>query len=157
MGRGLLGIALIGLAAVGVVACAQKTPVNLDAFERRTADGTVAIYWNCKQTDPGRLVVEGVVNNPYYPVPITGVELFVSGVDGQGRDLSNAKATTAAYQIYPMTPSPFRVDLRLAGGEQRFDLRYQYRGAPGGGTSTGGSQTGTVTNSLKDICGSLRK
>jgi hypothetical protein len=69
MGRSLLGITLLERAAVGVAACAQKAPVNLDAF----------------------------------------------------------------------------------------DLRYQYRGAPGGGTSTGGSQTGTVTNSSKDICRSLRE
>jgi len=153
----LLGIALLGLAALGLAACAQKASVNLDAFERRTADGTVAVYWNCTQTGPRQLVVEGVVDNPYYPGPIGGVELFVTGVDGQGRNLSSAKAATANYQIYPKTPSPFRIDLQLAGGEQRFDLRYEYRGAPGGGTSTGGSQTSTVSNSLKDICGKVRR
>ncbi len=153
----LLGIGLLGLAVLGLAGCAQKSPLNFDAFEHRTADGTLAIYWNCTQPGPRQLVVEGAVDNPYYLVPIAGVELSVSGVDGQGRDVSSARAATANYEIYPKTPSPFRIDLQLAGGEQRFDLRYQYRGAPGGGTSTGGSQTSTVVNSLKDICAKGRR
>jgi hypothetical protein len=81
----------------------------------------------------------------------------VFGINAQGQEVSRGKGTTADYQIYPMVPSPFRVEVRLAGGEQQFDLRYQYRGAGGGGRSMGGAQSAQAGNLIRDACGSVRR
>jgi len=152
-------MAILALAAsLGAAGCAQRAPaVNLGAFERNASDGTMVVYWNCTQGEPGRLVIEGAAANPYYTVPLRDIALVVSGFDAQNRQVSRAGGGTADYQVSPGAASPFRLDLRLAGGEERFDLRTEYRGAPGGGTSVGGAQGGLTTHDMRDICGRRRR
>lgn len=148
---------LVGLLAAGA-ACSQgerAQAIRYDAFARRVSDGTVDLYWNCTRPERGLLRVEGAVNSPVVPGAIHDVELTLYGVDRADRDVSRVQARTADYQVFTMSPSPFRLDLRLAGGEARFDLRYQYRGSNGGGNSDDGGQSAFVSNLARDICRGL--
>ncbi len=148
---------LAGLLLAGA-ACHQgerAQAIRYDAFARRVSDGTVDLYWNCTRPESGLLRVEGAVHSPYGPGAIYDVELTLYGVDRADRDVSRVQGQTADYQIFTMSSSPFRLDLRLAGGEVRVDLRYQYRGAIGGGNSDEGGQSAFVSNLARDICRGL--
>lgn len=149
---------LVFLVSLGAVGCGQRAPaVNLGTFERNASDGTMVVYWNCTQTEPGRLVIEGAAANPYYSVPLREIAVSALGINAQNREVSRAGASTVDSQVYPGAASPFRLDLRLAGGEERVDLRIEYRGAPGGGSSVGGTQGGLATHDVRDMCGRRRR
>ena len=148
---------LVGLLVAGA-ACSpgeRAQAIRYDAFARRVSDGTVDVYWNCTRPESGLLRLEGAVNSPVVPGAIHDVELTLYGVDGADRDVSRAQGHTADYQVFTMSPSPFRLDLRLVGSEVRFDPRYQYRGSNGGGNSDNGGQSAFVSNLARDICRGL--
>jgi len=149
------GIALVGLMALGLAACAKSASLDLGAFERRASDGTLALYWSCKPEGRDLLLIDGAVDNPYQPLPIRDVEVSAFGVNAQGQEVSRATGPAADYQIPPMVPSPFRIELRLTGGERQIDLRYQYRGAGGGGRSMD-ARPAVVSNMIRDACSRVR-
>jgi hypothetical protein len=153
-----VGCALAGLVLGSLGACSQSggsQPLRPETFARQVSDDTVVLYWSCTRPGTGHLRVEGALSNPSVPGPIRDVDLTLYGVDGAGRDVSRVTGSTVRYQIPPMTDSPFRLDLSLAGGEVQFDLRYQYQGAIGGGNSDDGGATAITSNLVRDACRGL--
>ncbi len=158
MRQAFAGRALAGLVLGSLVACGHPgltQPLKPETFARQVSDGTVVVYWNCTRPEPGLLRVEGMMSNPVVPAPIRDVDLTLYGVDGTGRDVSRVSGGTAGYQIPAMASSPFRLDLRLAGGDVRFDLRYRYEGSFGGGASDEGGGSSIASNLARDVCQGL--
>jgi hypothetical protein len=158
MKKPLIGCVLTLVVLGSLVACGQSgaaQSLKPETFANQVSDGTVVLYWNCTRPASGLLRVEGVVSNSSVPGPIRDVDLTLYGVDGTGRDVSRVTGSTASYQIPPMVTSPFRLDLPLAGGDLRFDLRYQYEGAFGGGSSDEGGASAVPSNLARDVCRGL--
>lgn len=144
--------------AVAVAACGLAKPMPpFDTFAHQISDGTVALYWNCSRPSQGVVRVEGWANNPYYPRPITELELLLYGVNAQDGNVSQAKGSARDYQIQTNEPSPFLVELRTTGGEVRYDLVYQYWGGGDGGGRLGrlGGTGPRQQNMARDVCKGL--
>jgi hypothetical protein len=122
--------AVLLLIAMAVTSCVAVdtvgTGMSPEAFTHRAANSEVVLLWNCLQPESGVLRVEGVVRNPWQAQPIRYVELQVVGVDAQGRQTAEVAGKTRDIQIFTNQQSRFRLDLRTAGAEVRFDLYYQY-------------------------------
>ncbi|HSD50283.1 MAG TPA: hypothetical protein VLG48_02665 [Candidatus Methylomirabilis sp.] len=95
-------------------------------FTHRVANSEVVLDWSCTRSEPGLLRVEGVVQNYWSAQPIKFMEFDLVGVDGD-RQVSTTSAALKAILLFSNEVSPFRLDLKPAGSETRFDLYYQYR------------------------------
>ncbi len=128
-------MALTGLAALGLAACATagesgpygsaSTPLPA-AFAHRMDTAEMALFWNCARPESGVLRLEGVAQNPSQAEPISSLQFELVGVDARGHSVSEARADADDYRIDTNQSSPFRLNLRLTGGETRFDLFFQY-------------------------------
>ena len=122
---------LPGLLALALGACAspaaQPAPYPPDAYAHRVASSHVVLYWNCHRPDPGILRVEGVAQNPWSSQEVRFLEIELVGVDSRERTVSHAKGAAQDILIHTNQFSPFRMELRPAGSEVRFDLYYEYR------------------------------
>ncbi len=145
---------IVTLFALALAACGLAKPLpNFDSFAHRVSDSTVALYWNCSRPEPGLVRMEGVVNNPYYPQPITDLGFTLYGVSAQGGDISTAHANAQAYEIFTNDPTSFTINLHTVGGEVRYDLVYHYlfQGGHGGGSGIGQQQQ----NMARNVCAGL--
>ena len=122
---------LPGLLALTLGSCAlpaaQPAPYPPDAYAHRVASSHVVLYWNCHRPEPGILRVEGVAQNPWSSQEVRFLEVEVVGVNNQERTVSHAKGAAQDILIHTNQFSPFRMELRPAGSEVRFDLYYEYR------------------------------
>lgn len=147
---------ILMLCVVALTACGLAKPMPpFDSFAHRSADGTVALYWNCSRPGAGVVRVDGWANNPYYPNPIQDLEVILYGVNAQGSTVSQAKGSAQNYQIQTNEPSPFSVDLKTVGGEVRYDMVYQYWGGgdDGMGRRGGGGFGGErQQNMARNVC-----
>ncbi len=96
-------------------------------FTHRVANAQVVLYWTCTRPEPGSLRVEGVAQSPWSSQPIRFMEFNLVGVDARDRQVSATGAALPAVLLFTNEVSPFRLDLKPAGTETRFDLYYQYR------------------------------
>ncbi len=96
-------------------------------FTHRVANSEVVLDWTCTRSEPGLLRVEGVVQNYWSAQPIKFMEFDLVGVDDGNRQVSATSAALKAVLLFSSEVSPFRLDLKPAGTETRFDLYYQYR------------------------------
>ncbi len=127
---------LAGLAAMGLVACTAaggtgaygmaNAPPPATAYAHRMDTAEMLLVWNCARPEPGMLRLEGIAQNPSQAEPISSLQFELVGVDARGRSISEARAEADDYQIGTNQSSPFRLTLRLNGGETRFDLFFQY-------------------------------
>jgi hypothetical protein len=126
--------AIITFLAVAMTACGLGKPMPpLDSYAHRVTDGNVALYWDCSRPEPGLVRVAGWANNPYFPQPIKDLGFNLYGANAQGSDISSAKASAQAYQIFTNAPTPFTINLYTTGGEVSYSLFYDYyfSGNPG--------------------------
>jgi hypothetical protein len=144
------------LSLVGAAASAQVSPAppaQPERFAHSVSDSTVVLTWNCTKPEPGVLHVQGVVRNPWYATPVTNLNFQLFGVNDKDQDISRTVGTPRDYMIRSYGPSPFALDLKLSGEEQRFDLVYYYwLGPGGGGFGKDEGRPGTVQNLARDIC-----
>jgi hypothetical protein len=120
----LVTVALVGTSCVAVDTSGPgAAPVP---FTHRAANSEVVLLWNCLQPTSGVLRVKGVARSPWLAQPIRYLELWVVGLDAQGRQTAEAAGKAQDVQIFTNQQSPFQVDLRTTGTEVRFDLYYQY-------------------------------
>ncbi len=121
---------LMLLAASAVAGCAwagRSTPVApTHVFAHRFTDGHVALYWNCRQ-EAGLLTFEGIAQNPWEAQPIRLLEFGLIGADAQDWTISMAAGAARDFQILTNQMTPYRLNLRLAGEDARFDLYYRYQ------------------------------
>ncbi len=96
-------------------------------FTHRVANAEVVLYWTCTRSEPGLLRVEGVVVSSWAAQPIKFMEFNLVGVDDRDREVSATDAALPAILLFTNEVSPFRLDLKPAGTETRFDLYYEYR------------------------------
>lgn len=137
--KGMSGLRtwLLILLGIGVSACAADGSLRLPAesaapypppgYKHRVASSHVELYWNCSNPEPNLLRLDGVAVNPWSDQPVRFLEFELAGVSANERTVSEAKAEARDIQIFTNQSSPFRMDLRMAGGEVRYDLFYQYR------------------------------
>ena len=125
------------LLGIGVSACAQDgatgysmltpAPYPPPGYAHRVETSHVALFWNCTNSEPGVLRLEGVAVNPWAQQPVRFLEFGLSGVDARESTVSEGAGEARDIQIYTMASSPFLVELRSAGSEVRYDLYYQYQ------------------------------
>jgi len=96
-------------------------------FTNRVSSNQVVLYWHCTRPEPGILRVEGVAHNPWSSQGIRFLEFDLVGVDDRDRQVSATSAALPAALLWTNEVSAFRLDLKTAGTETRFDLYYQYR------------------------------
>lgn len=97
-----------------------------ETFAHRVATAHVVLYWDCARAGPDLFRMEGVAQNPWYAQEVRFLELDLVGVDSQERPVSRGKAAAQDILIRTNQFTPFRLELRPAGSEVRFDLYYQY-------------------------------
>ncbi len=138
---GWKGIRRVWLAAASVCwlsACAVEYPptqflssaLKVDptaGFMNRVSSSQVMLYWNCTRPESGILRVDGIAHNPWSPQAIRFLELDLVGVDDRDRQVSATSAALPAILLWTNEVSAFRLDLKIAETETRFDLYYQYR------------------------------
>ncbi len=104
-----------------------STPYPPPGYVHRVETSHVALYWNCTQPEPGMLQLAGLAFNPWSSQPVRFLEFELVGVNDKERTASVAKAEAQDLQLFTNQSTTFTLDLRMAGGEVRFDLYYQYR------------------------------
>lgn len=129
-------VAFSVLLAIGLSACAANGTLQLPAetsaiypptvFSHRVGTSHVVLYWNCTRPEPGLLRVEGVAQQAGSSQPIRFLEMELAGVDAREQYVSQAFAALPDILLHTNQISPFRLDLRTAGTETRFDLFYRY-------------------------------
>jgi hypothetical protein len=95
-----------------------------DVYAHRVATSHVVLYWNCTRPAADLLRVDGVAQNPWWPQEVRYLQLELVGVNGEDRIVSETKAALEDVFLGTNEISPFRLELRTAGGEARFDLYY---------------------------------
>jgi hypothetical protein len=125
----LLGIALSACAADGMLGASSTgaTPYPPPGYSHTVQTPHVALFWNCTRPESGVLQLAGLAMNPWSNQPIRFLEFEFVGVRGEERTVSEAKAEARDIQLFTNQSTPFRLDLRLTGSEDRFDLYYRYR------------------------------
>jgi hypothetical protein len=101
-------------------------------FTNRVSSNQVVLYWNCTRPEPGILRVDGVAHNPWSSQAIRFLEFDLVGMDDRDRQVSATSAALPAILLWTNEVSAFRLDLKTAETESRFDLYYQYRFNEGG-------------------------
>jgi hypothetical protein len=76
--------------------------------------------------------VDGVVANVWSSQPVRYLAWELVGVDAAGRTLDSAQVKAPVFDLPTNTYTPFQIDLRMGGGEARFDLYYEYQFQDGG-------------------------
>jgi hypothetical protein len=95
-------------------------------LNHRVSTAEVVLYWNCTRPEPGAVRLDGVVYSPYFS-DVRFMEFDLVGLDAQDAVVSHVTGDLPDIQIRTNQTSPFRLDLRTAGTEARFDLFYRYR------------------------------
>ena len=137
-------VVLAAASALSLFACASggestqflSSALTVDptaGFTNRVSSNQVVLYWNCTRPEPGILRVEGIAHNPWSPQAIRFLEFDLVGVVDWDRQVSATGAALPAILLWTNEVSAFRLDLKTAGTETRFDLYYQYRFNEGNG------------------------
>lgn len=131
MTRTSLRVMLAAFLALALGACTlpagRPSPYPPDTYAHRVASSHVVLYWNCVRPEPGILRLEGVAQNPWSPQEVRFLELELVGMNSQEQSVSHARGEAQDILIRTNQISPFRMELRPAGSEVRFDLYYEYR------------------------------
>ena len=124
----LLASALAGCAAEGMPSSSMvgADPYPPPGLPHRVASSHVELYWSCAPA-PGQVQIEGVARNPWSSQPVRFLVLELSGVDGDGRAVSQARAEAPSYLLGTNQVTRFQLALETTGREVRYDLFYQYR------------------------------
>lgn len=96
-------------------------------FTHRVSSAHVVLSWNCTRPEPSILRMEGIAHNQWSAHEIRFLEFDLVGVDAREREVSATGAALPAILLRTNQVSAFRLDLKPAETETRFDLYYQYR------------------------------
>jgi hypothetical protein len=102
-------------------------PYPPPGYSHTVQSGQVSLYWNCVRPDAGTIQVNGLAFNPWSSQPIRYLELELVGVGPGDRTVSEVGTKAPDIQILTNQSTPFRLTLRTAGTETRFDLYYRYQ------------------------------
>jgi hypothetical protein len=94
-------------------------------YAHRVSTNDVEVYWNCTRPDPAVVQLEGVVRS-VKGGRVKFMELELSGANKQGRYVSSGKTALRDIVLYTNQISPYTLQIRPAGTEERFDLYYWY-------------------------------
>lgn len=95
-------------------------------LNHRVSNAQVVLYWNCTRPEPGVVRLDGVVYSPYFS-DVQFMEFELVGLDPQDAVVSHVTGELPDILLRTNQTSPFRLDLRTAGTEARFDLFYRYK------------------------------
>jgi len=125
----LLGISLSACVGEGMLRFPAATPVPYPppGYAHRVGTPQVGLFYNCINPEPGVLRLEGIAFNIWSAQPVRFLEFELAGVSAQERTVSETVGEARDIQIFTGQNSPFQMDLRMTGGEQRYDLYYQYQ------------------------------
>ena len=125
----LLGVTLSACAKNGYEAAPMLGKIQWPPIEYKHTVSTTAIrqYWNCTRPEPDVMRLDGMAANLWNGQPIKYLEWELVGVNAEGRTVSNTKVASKSIQLFTNQYTQFQIDLRMAGGEARFDLFYYYQ------------------------------
>ncbi len=96
-----------------------------DVYAHRVSTNEVDVYWNCTRPEPAVVRLEGVVQN-WKGGRVKFMELELDGAVAQGKYVSGGKTALKDIVLHANQLSPFDFQVRIASGEERFDLFYWY-------------------------------
>ena len=152
----------VGMEAPGSGTMPGSSP---ETFAHRATTSDVVLLWNCLETEPGLLRVEGVAQSPWQMQPIRELEFDLVGVDAQDRTTAQTAGAARDFQIFTNQSTPFQLALEKAGTEVRFDLYYRYHfdeewdnSAMVAGPPTAGPRLLAQTRRflVRDVCGATQ-
>ena len=119
---------LRGCAALGAPqgSGAQPSPYSPSVYSHRAGTSEVVFYWDCRRPASGLLRVGGIAHSPYFS-DVRALEFDLVGVNEHDRIVSETSGAARDFILGLNQMSPFELELRLTGGEVRFDLFYRYR------------------------------
>jgi hypothetical protein len=126
----VVGIVLLNLAGCSSMNAPGRstTPAaSPETFAHRVATSEVVLLWNCLESAPGVLRMEGIGQNPWQAQPIQYLEFELVGVDAQERTTARTTGAARDFQLMTNQSTPFQLDLKTTGTEVRVDLYYHYR------------------------------
>lgn len=94
-------------------------------YAHRVSTNEVHVYWNCTRPEPTLVRFEGVVQN-WKGGQVKFMELELVGADARGKYVSGGKTALKDIVLYANQISPYALQVRPAGVEERFDLFYWY-------------------------------
>jgi hypothetical protein len=120
-----VGLMLSACAGAGVGGPAESKVYPPAVYAHRVSTNDVDIYWNCTRPEPTVVRFEGVVQN-WKGGQVKFMELELDGADARGRYVSGAKTALKDIVLYTNQISPYALQVRPTGTEERFDLFYWY-------------------------------
>ena len=93
----------------------------------RAASSHVEFYWRCDRPDSGTMRIAGLARNPWSSQAVQYLEFDATGVDRDGRVVSEGYIAAPAYFLGTNQLTRFQLDVRPSGREVRYDLFYQYQ------------------------------
>lgn len=113
----------LGLVALSV-GCATGSRLQ-EPYQHQKAEPPLWISWNYGRRDPGTLVAEGIIRNDLpNKFHFTDVKVHFVGLDGDGKVISREVVILPDLTRWE---TPFQAALKVAGPEERFDLRFEYK------------------------------
>jgi hypothetical protein len=123
----LLGVCPFAWAQSGVTAVAAPAGYPPAGYTHTVQSSQVALYWNCARPDRSSMHVDGIAANPWSDQPVQFLGFDLVGEDGRGHTVSSAHSDARDILLRTNQQTPFTIDLRTAGTEERFDLYYEYQ------------------------------
>jgi len=125
----VLRSSLAAAAVMTLAGCAQMPGPgsSLESFTHRVATSEIVLLWNCLQSEPRLLSLEGVAWSPWQAQPVQFLEFELVGVDAKDRMAAQKAGAARDLQLHTNQMTPFTLELKTTGTEVRFDLYYRYQ------------------------------
>ncbi|HSD51425.1 MAG TPA: hypothetical protein VLG48_08455 [Candidatus Methylomirabilis sp.] len=120
-----VGLMLSACAGAGLGGPAESRVYPPAVYAHRVGTSDVDVYWNCMRPEPTLVRFEGVVQN-WKGDRVKFMELELDGADSRGKYVSGAKTALRDIVLYTNQISPYALQVRPTGNEERFDLIYWY-------------------------------
>ena len=141
----LLGLSLLAAGCAGGMGAGPAVD-----YANQAGDGNVMFSWNCTQTQPNLLVVDGIVNDTMN-ASIQDVTVQVVGIGPGGGQVSSGKGAPSQWIVTTMARTPFQVTVNTTGTETQFNLYYSYR------VGAGITYASLQQNAQMNACPGLRR
>jgi hypothetical protein len=145
----VIAIALGACSTTGVYTVPGTQPQT--TYSHRVATPDVELYWNCKESAPGVLQIEGAVHN-FGGRTVRFFQIEADGTNAQGQYVSQAVTSLPDIKLEINQVSQFKLTLHSPEPMGRVDFSYMYRA--GGFHSFSGFPEEEHHFFVRDACGS---
>jgi len=124
---------LIALAVISLLlaSCGQVSrnikPLHAYDYQWHKQTLYIKVHWNYQHPDKDTIVADGFVEPISLKYGVHDVALELVALDGDGEVVNSVSGRPADnYIASPLDTSPFRITMKLKGGEERFTIKGTY-------------------------------